>query len=436
LRLWVSSDSKKIIIESYEKELFLQREFRISPSFKKILARKWKFIHSPQAIIDLLAVMPFFHEFRILRLFVLFRVFKIFRYTKRVRNLISILASKKFELLTLLMFSSTLVFISTVLVYIVEANDPKAHIQTLYDAFYWTIVTISTVGFGDVVPVSDAGRLIAIVTILLSVGVLAFATSIIISAFTQKLDEIKESDNIEKSIQLKDLHLICGWSNVAQITAQKLKRKKKNFIILENDPGAVESAQKQGYLAFWLDPARNMSYKKLEIDLKKNVVAVLCLYDDDVQNIYVALTVRVINPDVQIISLLKSESNRIKMEHVGINQIVYPQHLIGMIVREFFGKPAAFEVLHTIRSENDGADMEEMVVDELILDHFSSVGSMQCRRYHMLLLGIRKEKGFIFNPPEETPLERGDVLVFLGERSLYYEFDIFVRSGRVGGLKR
>ena len=432
LRLWAYSDSRKTIIAQYERDLFLQRDFLIYPVFKKILAKKWKFIRSPQAIIDLLAVMPFFHEFRILRIFVLFRVFKMFRYTRRIQNMLSILNTKRFELLTLLMFSSTLIFLSTVLIYIIEANDPHTNINTLYDAFYWTIVTISTVGFGDVVPVSDAGRLIAIVTILLSVAVLSFATSIIISAFTQKLDEIKENDNIEKSMQLKHLHLICGWSKVAHITSQKLKKNDKKFIILDSDKQAVAEAQRYGYLAFWLDPTEVISYAKLEIDFKSNIAAVICLYDDDVQNIYVALTVRVIDPNVQIISLLKSESNRIKMEHVGVNEIIYPQHLTGTIAREFAGKPAAFEVLHAIRSEHEGADLEEIVIDELILLHFSTVASLECKRYHLLLLGIQKEKEFIFNPGGDVVLEKDNALVLLGEKSLFYEFDHFVHSRRGG----
>ena len=430
LRLWVYSDSRKIVIENYEKDLFLQRDFRFFSVFKKSVAKKWEFIRSPQAIIDLLAVMPFFHEFRILRIFVLFRVFKIFRYTRRIQNMLSILASKKFELLTLLMFSSTLIFLSTVLIYIVEAKNPHTHIETPYDAFYWAIVTISTVGFGDVVPVSDMGRLIAIITILLSVAVLAFATSIIISAFTQKLDEIKENDNIEKSMQLDKLYVICGWGKVANITARKFTKKEKNFIILDHNRDAVLEAQKYGYLAFWLDPAKSMSYDRLEIDFKQNVSAVLCLYDSDVQNIYVALTVRVISPHVKIISLLKSENNRIKMSHVGVDEIVYPQYLAGMIAREFAGKPAAFEVIHMIRSEHEGANIEEMVVGELILAHFSTTGSLQYKRYHMLLLGIQKKEGFVFNPGEETILSKGDILILLGEQSMFQEFDHFVHNRR------
>ena len=430
LRLWVYSDSRKIIIENYEKDLFLQRKFLFYPTLKKIVAKKWEFIRSPQAIVDLLAVMPFFHEFRILRIFVLFRVFKIFRYTKRIQNMLSILKSKKFELLTLMMFSSALIFISTVLIYIIEAKNPHTQIETLYDAFYWTIVTISTVGFGDVVPVSDAGRMVAIITILLSVAVISFATSIIISAFTQKLDEIRENDNIEKSIQMKDLHLICGWSKVSLITAKKLKRKSKNFVILDKDRESVEAAQKMGFLAFWLDPAKSHSYNKLEIDFQNRVAAVLCLYDDDVQNIYVALTIRVINSSVKIVSLLESESNRIKMKHVGINQIIYPQHLAGMIAREFAGKPAAFEVVHAIRSEHEGATVEELMVDDFMLSRFDTIASLEHKRHHLLLLGIQKKDRFIFNPGGEQDLEKGDILIMLGENSIFKEFDNFVHSRR------
>ncbi len=427
-RLWVSNDMHKVIISEYEHALFVEKPFILTKTCKNIFLQKWKFIRSPQAIIDLLAVVPFFHEFRIFRIFVLFRVFKIFRYTRRIQNLLSILAVKKFELITLLMFVSTVIFISTILIYVIEAHSPHTEIRTLYQAFYWTIVTISTVGFGDVVPVSDEGRAVAIVIILISVSLLSFTTSIIVSAFSEKLDEIKENDNIEKSVKLKNLYLLCGWSKVAHILATHLKRNKKEFMILDVDAQAIKEAQKLGFIAFAMDPMKLSTYKKLEIDFKHNVESVLCLYDNDIQNIYITLSIRAINSNIPIVSLLEKGQNEIKMQKAGVNEIIHPQRLVGMIAREFSGKPVAFEVLHLLRSEHLGAKIEEFYVDSLLLNHFKSVGSLEYKRFHLILMGISKGEDFTFKPDEDRLLKEGDVLIMIGEKSLLLEFDHFIHS--------
>jgi len=430
LRLWVYDDMHKIIIDQYERDLFLQRGFSFGRALGTILAKKWAFIRSPQAIIDLLAVVPFFHEFRIFRIFVLFRVFKIFRYTRRIQNLISILAVKKFELLTLLMFVATVVFISTILIYVIEARNPHTEITTLYQAFYWTIVTISTVGFGDVVPLSDEGRAVAVIIILISVSVLSFTTSIIVSAFSQKLDEIKENDNIEKSVRLKNLYLLCGWGKVTHITAGRLKKEGKHFMILDADEVAVTQAQKHGFLAFALDPTKLSTYRKLEIDFAHNVKTVLCLYDSDIRNIYIALSIRAIDKEVPLVSLLKEAQNEVKMHKAGVDKIIHPQNMVGKIAREFGGKPVAFEVIHALRSEHEGARIEEFYIDDLILRHFDTIDALEYRRFHLILMGIQRGDNFLFRPVPQTQLQEGDILVLIGEHSLVREFDRFVHGQR------
>jgi len=166
LRFWVHSSNSKTIIEQYESDLFLHRPFSFTGSMKTIFAQKMEYVLSPTAMIDLLAIMPFFHEFRLLRIFILFRVLKLFRYAKSLRRLISILSSKKFEILTLIVFTMIMIMVSSVLIYVMEANNPDSKINTLFDAVYWSVVTIFTVGYGDLVPVTDGGRVVAMMIIV------------------------------------------------------------------------------------------------------------------------------------------------------------------------------------------------------------------------------------------------------------------------------
>ncbi|MDX1294881.1 MAG: ion transporter [Sulfurimonadaceae bacterium] len=432
-RMWVYSDSSKIIIEQYEKDLFLQREFRLASAIGNAVSKKFEYMRSIPAIIDLMAIMPFFHQLRLLRIFILFRVFKLFRYNQSLQNFTSVLSSKKFELLTLLIFVAIIMFVSAVLIYVMEANNPDSPIKTLFAAVYWSLVTISTVGYGDITPVSDAGRTVAMVIIISGIAVLSFSTSIVVSAFTEKLGEIKENKMLEDVRKNKNFYLICGYNEIGQQVASKLHRKGREVVILDEEPEHAKKAEEHGLKALPYDPAALESYFRLGIDLNSQVQAVLCLGEDDVQNVYTALTIRSMNKEVKLLSVLIEEQNRKKLQLAGVDEIVYTQELVGMTAREFSGKPVAFEAIHALRSEETGVHMDELVVDERTVQCVPHVSELGLAKYRLILMGIYKKEleQFWFNPAGSTLLEPGDIMLVVGEKSLIAEFNLSLRRKRV-----
>ena len=432
LRFWVISDSSTIVIDQYERDELLQRRFRAGHALLKIFLAKWNYVRSPAAIIDLLAIMPFFHELRLLRLFILFRVFKLFRYTQNMQYFGYILSHKKFELLTLLTFASVVVFVASVLIYVMESNNTDSPINTLFDAFYWSIVTISTVGYGDVAPITQEGRMVAIVVIISGIAVIAFATSIVVTAFTEKLDDIRENKMILDIQKLKHFYLICGYGLVAKQTASKLRRSGRNVVVLDTDRDRIDDAKENQLYALQLDSASLSSYQSMGIDFAKQVNAVILLRDSDILNVYTALTLRSIDQNMTTLSLLHEKSNRRKLQLSGVDHIVYSQELIGQLSKEYSGRPIAFETMSMLRAGDSGTAMEEIVVDARILRNFSTVGDLLIRRYRLLLIGVAKSKaeGFIFNPTPDTAIEECDILIVVGEHSMINEYKLFIHSGR------
>lgn len=428
LRLWVSSSMSEVIVKRAEHDTFLLRDVNLAKAFKEIAKLKLSYMASPKAIIDLLAILPFFHELRLLRIFILFRVFKLFRYAKSLRILLSVLETKKFEFFTLGIFAFVVIFISSVLIYVMEANREDSPINTLFDAFYWAIVTISTVGFGDIVPVSNEGRFVAIIVITAGIAVLAFTTSLFVSAFTEKLEEIKEIKTIENVSKLNNFYLICGYESVAKEVARKLVKNGNKLIVLDEDIQRVENAKADGYTALNYDPGSVESYKKLDIDIEQQVRAVLCLREDDVENVYSALTIRSLNKKISIMSLLNNDANRNKMEFIGINKIVYPQELIGLITKELVGKPVAFEVIHELRSENSDVIIDEIGITQRMVENFPTVAELNNQHYSIVLLGVYKHEKdqFYFNPLESTLLEAGDYLLVIGYQVYIKEFEKYL----------
>jgi voltage-gated potassium channel len=425
LRLWVSSSVSEIIIKRVDKDTFLSRDIKIFKALKDIFFIKLKYILSLRAIIDLLAILPFFHELRLLRIFILFRVFKLFRYAKSFQRLASILATKKFEFITLAIFSSIVIFVSSVLIYVMEANNPDSPINTLFEAVYWSIVTISTVGYGDITPITNEGRVVAILVITAGIAVLAFTTSLVVSAFTEKLDEIREVKTIENISKLKKFYLICGYDRVAKEVSRKFSKHNKNLIILDHREEKIQEAKRDGYQALFYDPGKEDSYKKLNIDMTKQLNSVLLLYEDDVANVYTSLTIRSINKDIFILSTLMKDTNRKKLEYAGINKIVYPQKLVGLITKDLVEKPAAFEVIHQLRNEDSNTQIDELHVTSRIIENFQTVGDLDNKKFSVLLLGVYKKSSdqFYFNPIDETILECGDYLLVIGYSVFIKEFE-------------
>jgi len=431
LRFWISSSVTQTIIKQSEYDVMLGKEFDLLLALRDIFYEKIRYIISIKAIIDLLAILPFFHELRLLRLFVLFRVLKLFRYAKSIQIFTSVIAVKKFEFLTLFVFASIVVFVSSVLVYVMEANNPDSPINTLFDALYWSVVTISTVGYGDIVPITEAGRVVAMFVIIAGIAVFSFTTSLIVTAFTQKLDEIKSTKLLDDIAKKKEFYLICGYENISKEVAKKLVQNSEVIILEENEEKA-QQAKKDGFFALHFDPGSIESYQKLRINIEVQVKAILCLSHNDVENVYTALTIRSFNKDVFILSILKNKANKNKLLFAGVNEILYKKELVGMIAKEFVGKPVAFEAIHALRSNYNGVDMQEIVVDERVLDGFKIIGELMCHKYKIVFLGIYKksEKKFHFNPSHDIFLEVGDYLLIIGNVQFIKEFTNHLHKGK------
>jgi voltage-gated potassium channel len=423
-RLWIYSSVSKVIIHQNEYSDLLGRKFDLMFVIKRVLKDKLEYILSFRAIIDLLAILPFFHELRLLRLFILFRVFKLFRYAKSFQTFGSVLATKRFEFFTLGMFASIVITVSSVLIYVMEANDPNSPIDTLYEAFYWSIVTISTVGYGDVVAVSHEGRFVAMIVILAGIAVMAFTTSLFVSAFTERLDDIKETKTIQDISKTQNIYIICGYENIAKEVAKKLIKANFKIVVLDDSEQRTQNAKKDGLVALNYNPGSVDSYKKLNLNMSQ-VKAILCLREDDVENVYSALTIRSISKDVYILSLLMNRTNKDKLIHSGINEIFYNKEFVGLVAREYIGQPVAFEAIHRLSSDNGSIKIKEITITERISSQIVNVGHLNNIDFRIVLLGIHKKnnKQFFFNPINDTLLETGDILLVVGNYLFIDEFN-------------
>ncbi len=395
LRLWVCSDTSKIVVRVFEEDKLLKREFRLRVALKDVAISKLRYMRTPTAIIDLLAILPFFHPLRALRLFIVFRILKLFHYTQNMHHFASILATKKFELYTLMTFVGLIVFVSSVIIYTMEARSPSGSIKTLFDAFYWSIVTISTVGYGDVAPVSAPGRVVAMVVIMTGVAVLAFATSIVVSAFTEKLDDIRDTRVLQKTKKLKNFYLVCGYGVVAKESAAQLVLLDRDILVLDQDRERLEHARSDGHMALDLNPSSVATYDILGDALMQKVKSILFLADSDIENVYAALTVGSLNIDIETISTLQEKKNRKKLLIAGVDRVIYSQELVAQLSHKHSTNPQAYKALNSLRSTDSS-----IIIGEISLSEDFGLDDIRNSVHSVLVVGVCVDEEFIFNPSQ------------------------------------
>jgi len=298
LRLWIVNDVSEMILDEYRDSRFLGKPFRAKKPLRTAFRQKLRYMFTPSAIIDLLAIFPAYRPVRVLRIFVLFRVLKLLRYTKSINQFIEVLKNKQFELYTLLFLLAFMVMTAGIAIYVLEERI-NPNIESLFDAIYWALITISTVGFGDIAPVTDEGRTISIVIIVFGIAMISFATSVIVSAFSEKLNEVKESRIIEKINKSESFLIICGYGQMTKMFLRQNHNENNDYIILEKDSERVEAARRMGYDVVHEDASRTEVLQRFNTKYAK--ITLLCLTNSDVENIYITLTAKSISKKIEVI---------------------------------------------------------------------------------------------------------------------------------------
>ncbi len=443
LRFWLASNSHEIILEEYEKSLYLNVRFPVLEALRKVIRAKIRYMITPMAIIDLLAILPSYETFRFLRVFMVFRLLKLFRHFHSIKVFLNILKNKRFELYTLGIFLSFLIFIGSVAIYLFESHAEGGQIKNLFDGLYWSIVTLSTVGYGDISPHTVGGRLVAIVLIFSGIGILAFFTSLMVSGFSEEIHHLQEDRTYTEIKQYKDFVIVCGFGRVGLHIAKQLAKDKLKFVII--DPLEINVLR-----------AKNMKYTVIHADASKNGVlenaginngasSVLCITDDDVINVYITLTARNLNRNVHIISRANNVENVKKLYQAGASNVIRPFEIAGMVVAEYVGQPVAFEaILGIIHADSDivmetinvhlGSDLEgkeistiDFLQRKLIL--FGVISANPEHRIHKNSYQI-KSQHFYFNPPAHFLLRAGDLLVVLGRIMSIEHFNSQIAKSR------
>jgi len=431
-RFWVSSHSHKHIINDYEKSQLLDYKYSLALSLKKIVKEKLSFIFSPMSIIDLLAILPYYRPLRILRILMLFRLFKILRYTNSIKQFRHVFLEKKFEFLTLaIMFFMAIAFGSTI-IFIYEGAGVNPNINNYFDAIYWSVITISTVGFGDISPVTIQGRVATLFLVIGGMGVIAFSTSIVTTALSEKLLILKEEKVIGEANSLKDFIIICGFGRMGKVLSHEFMKIGQDFIIIDQDEKIFEHADTQKILAVHGDATD--SSLLYSIGINNGATTIIAITDNDAVNLSIILTARSLNPNIFIIARANDQKAKEKLLLAGASEVILSNEITALVASEYIGQPVAFEAIDDILLNSQGAIMDEIE----ILDKSNFIGytleDINLETYNLTLIGAieaHNRNEFIFNPKKENYIiKEKDIFIIIGHKESIIQLKIDLLSNK------
>lgn len=424
-RVWVASSFRKIVIDHYEESQFLGIAFNEKKAFHTFLLTKWKYMTTPMAIIDFLAILPNFTVLRFFRIFMIFRLFKLFRHITNIGEFTKVIILKKFEFITVGMLLAFFALLFSTAMFFFEGGGANQNVRNYFDAVYWTFVTMATVGYGDISPVTYEGRIIAIILMLFGVGVISLVTSIMVSAFSEKLDELKSNRVKNQVFAMKDYVILCGYSQITQVVAQKLQEANKKFVIIELDETKVEEAKKRDYVVLKADAT--ISHNLRDVGVGSGAHTIIALAKNDVTNLYITISAKDLDKNIKVISKANTKNFKKKLLLAGADEVFYPYESGVLLAKEYIGQPVAFEALYGMVSGLKDVYIEDIPVFNRAFFVGKSVEQLGLRHHKMVLFGIVREetknrgysfqnKEFLFNPSNSEIIQKNDILIVLAHR--------------------
>lgn len=278
----------------------------------------------------------------------------------------------------------------------------------LLDALYMTVITISTVGFGEVQPLSDAGRIWTMLVILFGWGTISVLITRVFGVVVER--EFVQLFRMRRMRmrRLKGHFIVCGFGRMGRKAAEYLSKSGKDFVIVDIKRERVQDAIEMGYLAIEGDATEEETLKKAGIERAKGLASLL---DSDHANLYVVLNAKSLNPSLFVVASALTEKGGKLIKKAGADRVILPFEWAGMRIGRFLVQPVVSEFL----------DVYQMRIEQIVLREGSPFVGRSLkelalsRRYGVYVIAILRGEEVILPPDPDLPLKVGDVLLVIGK---------------------
>ena len=194
----------------------------------------------------------------------------------------------------------------------------------IFDSIYYTIITIATVGYGDIIPITPLEKIFSVTLAISGVGLLAYIVTFIISSVTENLHDIRSGRIMERKLaEMENHYILCGFGRVgAAVYEELMKRNQKVIIIEKNEERLEDIEENDNVIALHANATEDKTLKRLNIDKSLGVIVAT---GSDVDNLFIVLTTRELYKDAWITSRASKKENINRLKHAGANKVISPE---------------------------------------------------------------------------------------------------------------
>lgn len=310
-----------------------------------------------------------------------------------------------------IVFVLTLVMVGTIGFYVIGGQE-----WSLIDSLYMTVITLSSVGFEEVHPLDEFGRIWAMLLIIFGVSGLAF----VISQFGTELLEFGQyrSRKMKKQIQkLKSHYIICGYGRMGAVIARELSEKRIPFVVIDNNETKIEKIQEKGFNYIFGDATLEETLIEAGIQSARGVVVTL---NTDQDNLFVTMSVRTMNTDAFLVARCSIDDTAAKLKRAGADKVVNPYVAGGHKMSEMLLSPFLEDSVVIGTPQQNYVDL---AIDELALSKINRYDGVAIRdsglrdEFNLIVVGIIEENGTVsLNPKSGTVLDQTQTIMLIGKK--------------------
>ena len=291
------------------------------------------------------------------------------------------------------------------------------------DSLFMTVITITTVGYGEVHDLTPAGEIFTIVLLVVGVGIFLYLLGTAAKLLLEgELEDLIGRKRLEKKIsELKDHYIICGFGRMGKTIAKEFSSRGIDILIIEKNP--VPDIEKGELLILEGDANNEDVLKSAGIERAKGLISVL---SSDAENLFLVLSARDLNPDLFIVARASEESSEKKILRAGGDRVVSPYYTGGIKIANSILKPAVVDFIEFATKTGN----LELQFEGVLLSKGSKFCEMTLettgigRDLGVIIVAIKRPDGTMeFNPNSTSTIYAGDTLVALGETSKLKELE-------------
>lgn len=285
------------------------------------------------------------------------------------------------------------------------------------DALYMTVITLTTVGYGEIRDISNTGRLFTIFLIIMGVGFYLYVVSYIIQFLVEgRIREVLGRRRLEKQInRLKNHYIVCGYGRIGRVLCRYLVQKYLDVVVIEKNLDRIPIIDEDGVLYIIGDATEEATMIRAGIDRAKGLLTVLAT---DAANVFLVLTARQHNPDVFIVARAEMNATKNTLLAAGADKVISPYDLGARRMAHAILRPTVIHFLELAFAD----DQTDIQLEEFTVGSKSTLAGVKLmdsnirQDLNLIIISIKKSDGsMIFNPAADYLITQGDIVIAVGE---------------------